>query len=99
VAAAAANPSAWSASPNADPVAVIGADIASNANSNVVNISRQCAARHAKRRSQPRTVLTGRPSITAILRCPIPLALASNPVPITAALSALRASPNAGSST
>ena len=99
VAAAAANPSACNASPSADPVAMIGAVIASNANSNVVNVSRQCAARAANRRSQPRTVLTGRPSSVAILRCPVPLALASNPVPITAALSALRASMNAGSST
>ncbi len=78
---------------------MIGAVIASKASSNVVNVSRQCAARHAKRRSQPRTVLTGRSSSVAILRCPIPLALASNPDPITAALSALRTSMNAGSRT
>ena len=50
-------------------------------------------------RSQPRTVEAGRPSRSAITRCPAPAAFASSARPITSPASARRARHHAGSST
>lgn len=57
------------------------------------------SATTAIRRSQPRTVEAGTASSTATRRCPSPLALASNPAPITVTASARRSNTLAGSST
>jgi hypothetical protein len=50
------------------------------------------SARAANRRSQPRTVVAGTSSSTAIGRCPDPAALASSALPITLARSRRRSS-------
>lgn len=44
----------------------------------------------ANRRTQPRTVPTGRPTAAATVRTPAPVAFAANAVPITATTSARR---------
>ena len=57
---------------------------------------RTSSARAANRRSHPRTVDAGRPSLTAIVRCPAPAAAASSAAPITAPSSARRDRHDAG---
>jgi hypothetical protein len=64
-----------------------------------VNTTRTASARSANRRSQPRTVSTGRPSHAAIARTPVPLAFAASAAPITSTRSARRARANTGSNT
>ena len=67
--------------------------------SSPVNNTRTPAARVPNRRSQPRTVPSGRPSIRAIGRCPTPVAFANSAPPITTTASARRTSIEAGSRT
>jgi len=67
--------------------------------SSTVKNARTSPARAANRRSHPRTVDAGRPSTTAIVRCPAPAAAASSAAPITAPASARRDRHHAGSST
>ena len=98
-AAAAAEPSDCRASANTDPVTGSAAAQASSSWSSTVNSTRRLSARPPNRRSQPRTLLTGRSSAAAMLRWPAPAALASSAWPITATVSARRSSVEAGSST
>jgi hypothetical protein len=64
-----------------------------------VKNTRTCSARPANRRSHPRTVDAGRPSICAAFRNPAPAAAASSAAPITAPESARRDKSRTGSST
>ena len=98
-AAAAARPKTSTASPNTDPVGLTAPTVASKACSSPVNNTLMLCARAPNRRSQPRTVLSGRPNNNAIGRCPRPVAFANNAPPITTAVSARRASNEAGNST
>lgn len=67
--------------------------------SSTVNAARTTCARAANRRNQPRTVSTGRPSLSAIARHPTPAAFAANAAPITSTRSARRNSATTGSNT
>ena len=58
--------------------------------SSTVKNTRTCSARPANRRSHPRTVDGGRPSICAVFRNPAPAAATSSAAPITAPASARR---------
>ena len=71
----------------------------SSAANHPVNTARTASARPANRRNQPRTVAAGRPSPTAIRRCPAPAAFATSADPITTATSARRSSINTGNNT
>lgn len=99
LAAAAASPSTSRASAKTDPVTGTAAAQALSSWSSPVNSTRRLSARTPNRRSQPRTVLTGRFSSAAMLRWPEPPALASSAWPITTTVSALRTSVEAGRST
>jgi hypothetical protein len=70
-----------------------------NARHHQVKTARTDSSRAAKRRSQPRTVSTGRPSSPAIPRQPAPAAFAASAAPTTAAVSDRRTSTNTGSNT
>src|SRR5699024_152684 len=73
---------------------------ASTATSHTVNTDRTASARTAKRRSQPRTVSTGRASSVAIRRNPTRRdAFAANAATITPAASARRSSAVTGNNT
>lgn len=67
-AARAATATASTASPTSVPVGASGANIGSRSWANTVNQTRTASALWAKRRSQPRTVDTGTPTITAARR-------------------------------
>ena len=64
-----------------------------------MNATRTASARSPKRRTQPRTVSTGRPSAAATVRAPAPAAFAASAAPITVTTSARRNSANTGSRT
>lgn len=64
----AATATASTASPTADPVGAIGANNGSRSWANTVNHTRTCSAFSANRRSHPRTVDTGNPTIDATRR-------------------------------
>ena len=82
-AALAATPIASTASPTTVNAGPIGPSNGSRSWANTVNQTRTIPALSAKRRSQPRTVDTGKPNISATRRCPEPDAFAVNAVPIT----------------
>lgn len=67
--------------------------------SSTVKYTRKCSARLSNRRSQPRTVSTGRPSTVAIVRAPAPAAFATSADPITSTKSTRLTSTNTGRST
>ncbi|GAA2611714.1 hypothetical protein GCM10010436_12960 [Paractinoplanes durhamensis] len=89
------------ATASANPVgAANGAAVpGSTSTAKAVNPARTDSARSAKRRSHPRTVDAGRPTSTAICRCPQPAAFATSDAPITSTTSARRDSPITGSNT
>ena len=68
VAARAATATASTASPTTVPVGAIGANNGSRSWANTVNHTRTASALAAKRRSHPRTVETGNPTIAAAER-------------------------------
>ena len=82
-AALAATPIASTASPTTDPAGPIGPSNGSRSWANTVNQTRTIPALTANRRSQPRTVDTGNPNISATRRCPEPDAFATSAAPIT----------------
>ena len=98
-AAAAAAPIAAIASAHPDPAGPGNTGSGANARHHRVNTTRTASTRPANRRNQPRTVPGGRPSSTAIRRCPTPAVFDASAAPITAAVSARRASISTGSST
>ncbi|EMF56394.1 hypothetical protein SBD_2145 [Streptomyces bottropensis ATCC 25435] len=67
--------------------------------SSTVKYTRTCSACCSNRRSQPRTVSTGRPNRAAIVLAPEPAAFATSAVPITSAKSTRLTSTNTGRST
>lgn len=67
--------------------------------SSTVKYTRTCSARCPNRRSQPRTVSTGRPRAAAIVLAPAPAAFATSADPITSAKSTRLTSTNTGRST
>lgn len=67
--------------------------------STTVKYRRISSALEANLRSHPRTVSTGRPSLSAITRAPAPAAFAARAEPITSARSARLTSANTGRST
>lgn len=79
---------AATASANGDPVAAGTCGSGPVSTSSTVNITRSRSAWMLKRRSQPRTVSTCRPSPTAITAIPLPVAFATSAAPITSAKSA-----------
>jgi hypothetical protein len=87
---------AATASANADDVAAGGTGSTPTPTSSAVNVTRTVSARRAKRRSQPRTVSTGRPTTAAAVRAPAPAARAANAAPITETASARLSSVNTG---
>jgi hypothetical protein len=97
--ATAAPTTAATASANSDPAAAGSTGSGPQSTSRTVNATRTDTARAANRRSQPRTVSTGRPNIAAIARHPAPAALAANAAPITSTRSARRANATTGNST
>jgi len=98
-AAAAAAATAATASPSGDPAGAGSGGSVTRPAASAVNTDRTCSARAVNARSQTRTVEAGRPSRSAITRCPDPAAFASSASPITSAASARRARHQAGSST
>ena len=97
--AALAPATAATASANAVTAAAGGTGSTPTPTSSAVNATRTASARSAKRRTQPRTVSTGRPRAAATVRAPAPAAFAASAVPITVARSARRNSANTGSRT
>ena len=97
--AAAAATIAATASPAGEPPGAGSSGSGSSAHSTPVNADRRASARDANRRSQPRTVEAGRPACSATRRCPSPAAAPASAAPITAAVSARRASTLTGSNT
>jgi hypothetical protein len=95
----AAAPTAATASANTAPAASGNTASTTSVTANAVNAERTDSAREANRRSHPRTVDGARPSRIAIARWPRPAALSTNAEPITAAVSARRASASTSSNT
>ena len=94
--AALAPATAATASANAVTIAAGGTGSTPAPTSNAVNTTRTASARPAKRRSQPRTVSTGRPTAAATVRAPAPAAFAASAAPITVTTSARRSRANTG---
>jgi hypothetical protein len=90
---------ATTASANGDPDAAGTTGSGPVSTSSTVNTTRTASDRPAKRRSQPRTVSTGRRSRAAITANGVPAALAANAAPITSARSARRHSATTGNNT
>ena len=87
------------ASAHADPAGPGSTGSAASARHQPVNTTRTASIRSVNRRNQPRTVSAGRPSSAPIHRYPEPVALAARADPITAAMSARRASTPTGNNT
>jgi len=96
---AAAIPIASTASANKPPADTGTSASTANVNASAVNAARTASARNPNRRSQPRTVESGRLNPAAMLRCPNPTALPASADPITSTSSARRANALTGSST
>src|SRR6266542_3967694 len=97
--AAAAAPIAAIASDHAVPAGSGITGSGSSARTHPVNTDRTTSTRPANRRSQSRTVSTGRPNAAAIRRYPTPSALATNAAPIVTATSARRSNATTGNNT
>src|SRR5436309_6593214 len=98
-AATAAPATAATASAKTDSAAAGGTGSIPTSTSSPVKNTRTAPAREPNRRSQPRTVSTGRPHAAAIDRAPAPAAFAASAAPITSARSTRLASTNTGKST
>jgi hypothetical protein len=98
-AATAAPATAATASANTEAAAAGGTGSTPTSTSSPVKNTRTAPAREPNRRSQPRTVSTGRPHAAAIDRAPAPAAFAASAAPITSARSTRLASMNTGRST
>jgi len=95
----AAPTTAATASANSDPAAAGTTGSGPQSTSRQVNTTRTSSARAENRRNHPRTVSTGRPTLAATARTPIPVAFAASAAPITSTRSARRANATTGSST
>lgn len=89
-------PTASIASKMSDPPGDLESWVGSSAVAHRMKCSRSGTAIVANRRSQPRTVETGRPRANAIFRWPDPLAAEVNAIPITAAASRRRTNVSSG---
>jgi hypothetical protein len=97
--ATAAPATAATASANPDGASAGGTGSTPTSTSSLVKKTRTSPALEPNRRSQPRTVSTGRPHAAAIGRAPAPAAFAASAAPITSARSARLSSANTGRST
>jgi len=90
---------ASTASPSALPAGATAPISGSSEHAHRVANARKLPARSRAARSQPRTVLGGRPSRRAIVRCPAPPAAIRNASPITSEASRRRGTSHDGAST